>query len=130
MPSKVSEGKSTNGDKSRQSSLPQFVQCELSDKDRKAVSETLFDDGAAIDFIITMCFAGVKVSLSYEAQNDCYGCYLTGTERSLPSFRGLCLVGRGPTLVGAVCVASYKHFRLLGEDWRSGADQKSGDKWR
>jgi hypothetical protein len=119
----------TSGANSGSYKLPDFVSCELSDKERQIVKENIMPANAILTNLHELAFAGIKVSLSYNKQNDCFQAFATGGQNSGPEFSGLCLAGRGPAVDSALTVLFFKHFEILKEDWRSAGKTTQGDKW-
>lgn len=106
-----------------------FVRCELSDADREFCRENVMSELAVLETVEALTIAGIKVTFSYEQQNDCMAVYATGTDRAAKEFKSRTLTGRGPDLLSAVTVLAYKNERLLHNDWS--AVQKAGEeaKW-
>jgi hypothetical protein len=124
-----SDRNATNGVKKPDGALPSFVRCELSESNRDVVRKGILTPEVALDFIESLCLQGVKVSLSYEVQNDAFGVYATGGQVSRPEFKGLCLTARGPDAIGAVTALNFKHSELLGGDWRTAQAWSKDEKW-
>lgn len=128
MPGKTSKS-GQNGDKVVSPGMPSFVRCELSDTHRKAVREALLSPEDAVSSVETLALLGIKVSISFESQNDAFGAYATGGQSSSDCFKGLCLTARGPSVIGAVTALMFKHQEILGEDWRTAAAWSKDEKW-
>jgi len=106
-----------------------FVDCNLSKEDKEAVKRTLENPDAVMERITQLFLDGYKVSMSYDATSDAFGCYVTMPDEGHPA-HGSCLTARGPSLLGAFATLCYKHFVMLDGTWANPVDRGfEADQW-
>lgn len=59
---------------------------------------------------------GMKVSLAYDAENQCYSCSFTGRGWE-SSTKRWCMSSKAGTLDEVIALALFKHFELAGGNW-------------
>ena len=96
-----------------------FVQVSLDEAHRDEFDQWAGETGTAIYRELTDALVcGLKFTLSYDGQNQCYIASLTGR----PDVNGVraftcCLSARAGTFEDAIAVLIYKHASLLHYDW-------------
>jgi len=96
-----------------------FIQCSVKDSEREEYDLWLSEAGDKVwreldDALGT----GLKLTLSFDAGNDCYIASFTGRPDLVGSVAWTCcLSGRGGTFEEALAVLIYKHAALLHYDW-------------
>lgn len=112
----------------RNSKLPTFVSCILSDDDRKHVEAHLLSDAECMDFVVKMVEQGLKVSFGWDSWNDAALCTITskGIEESEA---GSALSSRGPGIYEALSVAAYKFYEKLGGDLSAAPVESNKRTW-
>jgi len=110
----VSNGKS-KGEKGRAAWEVDFVHLELDGQQKKAV-QTWDTSGEATFKALSDCtLAGWKLSLVFDARNDCYIGSLTSPKMEGQG-RQVCFSGRGPDLMAAMRVMAFKLVYVLDGD--------------
>lgn len=108
--------------------MPVFVRCELSELQREHVRTQQFTWDDCVENIVALVEGGYKVSLGEDAYNSCFACWITAPPKDSPN-SGFILQGRGPTVLGAVAVALYKHFTVLEGNWLVLASKSHEEPW-
>jgi len=104
--------------------LKGFIRVTLTDKQKedgkKGDPFEAFDEWAGELFQ-----KGYKLSLSYDAENDCFYATLTATSAD-NEFRGYALSGRGPSAAGSLQMLLAKHFTVLKGNWTNAKETEGG----
>jgi len=93
-----------------------FVNYPLSTDEKaaiKAISLTLDDYE---NFLIKLSEEGYKITISYDAFNQCYSCFLMHKDADHTN-AGYMLSGKGSTPLKAFKQCSYIHYQIFDEDW-------------
>lgn len=94
-----------------------FINIRLEDEDKAKFdlwwSEHRTDAWSAFD---DMLGEGMKVSLAYDAENECYICSLTGNGWK-DSVKRWCMTTRAGTMDEVIALAMWKHYVLSDGDW-------------
>lgn len=104
----------------------QFVSYTLSKSEKVAFSKWWEEKASdAFVFVSEVVNSGYKVSLSWDAENDCYIATFTCMEKKSPNY---CLVmsSRSDDLWEAIGINLYKHYVLFSE---SGYPVKTSNSW-
>lgn len=122
---RVTGKKERSGDYGEQ----RFVRAELSQEEKASLrswrASGTFD---LFDGVQTMLEEGYRLSLKFDAYNECMACFVSHTDPEHENF-GLILVGRGKFGESAMVEALYKHLHLCDTHWPD-PDVKSGyDTW-
>jgi hypothetical protein len=96
-----------------------FVDVQLSDDQKRLLSGITLEPEDVFSFLEEMTEDGYKVSFSQDKAHSCFLAAATGQDPENPNY-GYTLVGRGPSLIGAVAALAYKHRDLCdGGTWRN-----------
>lgn len=107
----------------------QYVRCTLSDADKARLKAAKLTSAQLMKIFQDFVDAGHKVSMQFEAENDCYGVYATQNDQTHGNYP-FCLTARGPDIEKALAVLLYKHTEMLAGDWASGQVVRSdADGW-
>lgn len=94
-----------------------FINVRLSDDD-KSVFESWRDQnhGETARMLDDLLGQGMKVSFSYDHENDCYICSFMGRLTSVSKDR-LCTVTRAGSLAEVIDLSVWKHYVVAGGDY-------------
>lgn len=94
-----------------------FVNIHMSEDDKRDFrlwqDQAVTEIGSLIGDVVR---SGITLSLTYDAQNWCYVCSLTGSGWLNSGFRQT-LTSRGGTYQDSIELALYKHLVMAEEDW-------------
>lgn len=118
----TSQARQTNG------SLPTFVRCDLSGKEKDTVKNGTITDADLVANIAKLVDNGYKFSTGPDNYSGGVAAFLTGVGDECPN-KGMTLAGRGPTLWDAVKVLLFKHYEILKELWPHQDIRSERDMW-
>lgn len=100
----------------------QFINFRFSASERDDFDKWMsHGDKVTLKAVHEVCQDDVRISLSWDAKNDCFICAMTGKEDSLNA--GKCLTVRGKTWERALFAAGYVHSVVYkGEVWEGEED--------
>lgn len=108
----VASGQTTKGEFSWKG----FIECKLSDTDKANYAAWDVADSDVWDGIAQYCEAGIKIAITYNAQNASFNCAGTGQPASGEN-NGYCVVAHAKTPYEAARVWLFKVATLLPPAW-------------
>lgn len=120
---------SNSASKSGDSTMPDFVRCELSDDQKAFVKANIPTLKEIFEAIEDLAADNYKLTLSFDEATDCFAVYLIGKEAQVTN-AGLMLSAYAPVLNGAFALLLYKHVTVLGRDWTGSVGKSGNAVWR
>jgi len=106
-----------------------FINLKLYKEDAAAFKEWVSHHGQEVwvELDNVVC-AGLKYSLGWDSENDCYTTSFTG-QGVLSDPKRYCLTARAGTFEEATALLMYKHAVMLGGDWGNFRPSDSSSAW-
>jgi len=94
-----------------------YINIELDEDDRASCRQWLAEPSIKEHALQQLIDGKYQLKVSYDQNNDCYACYVSGHWKLNKLDADWTLTGRGSTVDKAIGQALYKHFVLLKNGW-------------
>lgn len=104
----------------------QWIDITLTKAEKEGLKKAFNDTAGGFDCLSEICADGLKMSLSWDARNECYAVFLIPASDDHINV-GCILTARSDEPWKAVFAAWYKHTKVLKKDWRPRGGKKDDD---
>lgn len=95
----------------------QYLNYKVTEEDRAEIREWSQDASELWEKIAQLLDSQFQFKVSYDKNNDCYACYISGHWQLNPPDKNWTLTGRGSSWEKAVRQALWIHFERFAGDW-------------